>query len=260
MDTYEGRPGEPLTLHKYLYAHANPVMGVDPSGYLTLSELSFGWGIKAILARMAIGAVLGGVDAHLRGYDIMEGIIGGAVGGAIAPIVPLKLGLVFGVVGIADALWAGEWDSAIFRVLTFGAGFIHQVKGFKSFVDFKKWFGKAGSGKAWHHIVEQNAKNVAKFGMKRIHSLLNLVRLPHGKGLSHQKISGFYSSRQPRLTGSATKSVRDWVSEKSFFEQYIFGLQVMSRFSGRFGPESVFGWGVPWIFPAILQPFAGEDE
>ena len=35
-DTYEGRNGEPLTLHKYLYAHANPVMGTDPSGNNTL--------------------------------------------------------------------------------------------------------------------------------------------------------------------------------------------------------------------------------
>jgi RHS repeat-associated protein len=37
-DSYEGRNGEPLTLHKYLYAHANPVMNLDPSGHLTLYE------------------------------------------------------------------------------------------------------------------------------------------------------------------------------------------------------------------------------
>jgi RHS repeat-associated protein len=33
LDEYEGRLGEPLSLHKYMYAHANPVMGIDPSGY-----------------------------------------------------------------------------------------------------------------------------------------------------------------------------------------------------------------------------------
>jgi len=32
MDTYEGRTGEPLTLHKYLYAHSNPISNIDPSG------------------------------------------------------------------------------------------------------------------------------------------------------------------------------------------------------------------------------------
>jgi RHS repeat-associated protein len=32
QDSYEGRNGEPLTLHKYLYANGNPAMFTDPSG------------------------------------------------------------------------------------------------------------------------------------------------------------------------------------------------------------------------------------
>ena len=36
-DTYEGRLGEPITLHKYLYGNANPVNYIDPSGLFTLS-------------------------------------------------------------------------------------------------------------------------------------------------------------------------------------------------------------------------------
>jgi len=38
MDSFEGRFSDPQTLHKYLYAHANPVMFVDPSGNFSLLE------------------------------------------------------------------------------------------------------------------------------------------------------------------------------------------------------------------------------
>jgi RHS repeat-associated protein len=38
MDTFEGDFGSPLSLHKYLYAEAEPVLGSDPSGNATLLE------------------------------------------------------------------------------------------------------------------------------------------------------------------------------------------------------------------------------
>jgi RHS repeat-associated protein len=36
-DSFEGQPLEPLTLHKYVYANANPVSYVDYSGYFSFS-------------------------------------------------------------------------------------------------------------------------------------------------------------------------------------------------------------------------------
>lgn len=44
---------------------------------------------------------------------------------------------------------------------------------FKSFSAFKKAMGPAGKGKAWHHIVEQNPANIARFEPEAIHKLKN---------------------------------------------------------------------------------------
>jgi len=39
-DSYEGRQEEPLSLHKYLYCHGNPINGTDPSGHDLVGSIS----------------------------------------------------------------------------------------------------------------------------------------------------------------------------------------------------------------------------
>jgi RHS repeat-associated protein len=39
LDPYIGNPQNPLSLHKYLYVHADPVNGTDPSGWESLSTI-----------------------------------------------------------------------------------------------------------------------------------------------------------------------------------------------------------------------------
>ena len=97
--------------------------------------------------------------------------------------------------------------------------------GYESFRAFKAVHGNAPKGYAWHHIVEQSKEGV--FGAKKIHNTNNLVLLEHGKGKIHNKISGYYSSKQP-FTGG--KTVRDWLKDKSFDEQHKFGIKVMKQF------------------------------
>lgn len=53
MDEYAGSIFEPVSLHKYLYANANPVMYSDPSGYFSLGEM---------VATTAIIGVLSGIS------------------------------------------------------------------------------------------------------------------------------------------------------------------------------------------------------
>jgi len=56
MDTWHGRRRNPVTLNKYLYADANPVMGIDPSGNFTLVGLMHTMAVGGII-NASIGAV-----------------------------------------------------------------------------------------------------------------------------------------------------------------------------------------------------------
>ena len=103
-------------------------------------------------------------------------------------------------------------------------------KGFSSFNAFKKVHGSAGNGKAWHHIVEQHASNITKFGAEKIHNTNNLIKLPHGAGSIHNQISGHYSSKQIFTNG---QTVRQWLSTQSYQAQYDYGIKMLKQFGWR---------------------------
>jgi len=101
---------------------------------------------------------------------------------------------------------------------------------FKSFYLFKKAFGPAGKGRAWHHIVQQHKHNIKKFGAERIHNTQNLVNLPHGRGTVHNALSDLYNSKTAYSVVNGKKvRVREWLRTQSFAEQYQFGIDQLKR-------------------------------
>lgn len=136
-------------------------------------------------------------------------------------------------IGFAFKEALSQWTNPELVVtgLTAGLGGLgamsRTARGFKSFSSFKKTMGSAGKGKAWHHIVEQNPANIAKFGPKSIHNTKNVISLPHGKGSIHSKISGHYSSKQPFTNG---KTVRQWLNTKDYNYQYNYGMKKLNEF------------------------------
>jgi RHS repeat-associated protein len=143
MDQESGHTMEPLSLHKYLYAGTDPVNHRDPSGAdFTVLGLNISSAMMNVIARIAIGAVLGavfsGIDAYLRGDDVFQealkgGLIGAATGGLyvikfLRPVIFI-VGYGLGLLGTLDAIQKRNAPLALYRgILTFlGArGFLRE--------------------------------------------------------------------------------------------------------------------------------------
>jgi len=57
QDTYEGSASDPMSLHKYLYANANPISGWDPSGRFNVAEINVGALIIGGIAVIAVPTI-----------------------------------------------------------------------------------------------------------------------------------------------------------------------------------------------------------
>jgi RHS repeat-associated protein len=99
--------------------------------------------------------------------------------------------------------------------------------GFSSFRAFKRFFGGAGSGKQWHHIVEQTSGNLARFGKQRIHNRENMVATEKSV---HEAVSGFYSSKQPY---TQPQTVREWLGSQPWDAQFEFGVRALLDHGGK---------------------------
>jgi hypothetical protein len=98
-------------------------------------------------------------------------------------------------------------------------------KAFSSFSEFKKidlakYFGPAGDGYEYHHIVEQSARG--DILESELQSTTNIIRIPR---LLHEEISGEYSSWQRELDSS----LRGSLNGASFDDRWNTGLNVMRK-------------------------------
>ncbi len=84
MDEYSGSIFDPVSLHKYLYANANPVTYKDPSGYFTLAEVSVSMSISTTLREAHATAMFSGLLNALHTFmsggsqgDVLNSFFGG---------------------------------------------------------------------------------------------------------------------------------------------------------------------------------------
>lgn len=179
QDSYEGNAFDPISLHKYLYANADPANNIDPSGYFSLTDINISAGIHSTLSAMsglamrviiwwvrkalygAIagavgGAIYGGIDHALGDGEILAGVLDGAKGGVVmgaifGPVAAFKaaipvltaLGIGLGIEGAEQSLQNGYYAQAVFRVaaplLPWAIGKLRQLIG-------PLRLGRSGSG------------------------------------------------------------------------------------------------------------------
>jgi hypothetical protein len=97
MDSFEGDTESPSSLHKCLYASANPIDIVDPSGN---NDITLGSVLTASSIGAGIGAIGSAIDHHAMGEaitvrSVVEGALIGAVlgPGALVPSTAIGLGV-----------------------------------------------------------------------------------------------------------------------------------------------------------------------
>ena len=137
-----------------------------------------------------------------------------------------------------EQFMSGAYDGFDYSAWDDGIKCLEGGKGFETFEEVKKYLGSAGKGKAWHHFVEQNQIENSGFNASNINNTKNLVSVESGfTGSIHGKISGEYSSIQPY---AHDKVVRQWLSGKSFEEQFLTGISQLEKY-GTLIPTSE-GW------------------
>ncbi|MFB8798301.1 MAG: putative Ig domain-containing protein [Microcoleus sp.] len=83
-DAYEGTLNDPMSLHDYQYAHANPVVNTDPSGYFTLSEFATIGAIIGALSGTSIGGYAGYVNnGNKIGWPVFAYALAGGLTGLV---------------------------------------------------------------------------------------------------------------------------------------------------------------------------------
>ena len=117
MDEYAGSIFEPVSLHKYLYANANPVMYSDPSGYKGEAAESFS--LKGLMKSLAINSIItelytaASATARAIGARLISGLIMGFGAGLLmAPLLEVWI-------EICDIISSGLASSSTFASETF---------------------------------------------------------------------------------------------------------------------------------------------
>jgi RHS repeat-associated protein len=97
LDPYAGNFGDPQSLHKYLYGHADAVNSIDPNGQWSLGQTMMATTIGGAIAGFSYGVYRAGEETgwELSWKSVTKGLVYGVVGGLIGAGAGALAGLAF---------------------------------------------------------------------------------------------------------------------------------------------------------------------
>ncbi|MEL7343949.1 MAG: RHS repeat-associated core domain-containing protein [Pseudomonadota bacterium] len=235
------RPG--VGTNRYSYSFNDPVNLMDPGGNLATDWKYSAYKIGHALGRTAEIAATGArVALSAAGTAVTFIVWGGPLNDYDFDSQgsdPNQLGIALTEAELSAGHWydhnAGQVrdrDGVIVRQ----AGLAEEDAplqggvGYSSFNQLKSALGSAGEGNVWHHIVEQcrGKCNRASFSSSMINNTKNVAAVPDAV---NRRLNAIYSSKQD-FTGGRT--LRDWLSDKSFEEQYEYGTDFLEQEMERY--------------------------
>ncbi|KPJ65106.1 MAG: hypothetical protein AMJ43_11415 [Coxiella sp. DG_40] len=169
IDPFAGNLQDPQSLHKYLYANANPVMYTDPTGQFSIMELTSVNTIIAIAVASLGPAVLAGYETAKAGASWWEigasaMIAWGAsfgLGVGLALLMPVALSL---ATGLAGSIGISSSTAQITLLLTFASLIFYNMAEFWRSPDYPLWVKVVFTAT----VVASIAVSIGKDGLKQI--------------------------------------------------------------------------------------------
>jgi len=228
MDSYEGSQNDPLSLHKYLFAHADPVNRIDPSGNVDFSQGSLTASISkaaGLAANIAWRVAPLGNRVTIILYESVSGttFVGGAgllVGGKFT------MTIVGGVTKIIDPIAKAHSE----RI---------ALAGFKEAGKYGVWPWKilerlvpVGSSLEKHHLIEKRFAETLKVHADEIPSIA-LTKLEHEKYTARwlEQIARRNMDRPVRTDTANHQKI--WEAAQEVYEDAPELLEFVKAFMGK---------------------------
>ncbi len=221
---------DPQGLNRYSYVRNNPLKYTDPSGHWWFIPplIDYGWtGYDLAQQQAIIWDVNSTSEERQAARKEQEFILGAEITAIMAT---QGVDSVFPGDDIARKGIKAIGQSEAKNVLEHAGG-----KGFSSSSKLFKFIGACHKPDACHHIVEQHADNLFRFGNEQIQNTLNIIKLPDSAGEIHRKITGFYNQSAKAVFPNAVEGqrVRDVVKQWDYVKQYNYGIDVINQFGGE---------------------------